>query len=43
MASNLWNELPTYVKESATLDWFKQNYNVSKGFIIELGYARYVS
>ena len=33
MATNLWNQLPTDVKESATLDSFKQNYKYSKGWI----------
>ena len=33
MAPNLWNQLPTDVKESATLDSFKQNYKHSKGWI----------
>ena len=32
-ATNLWNQLPTDVKESATLDSFKQNYKYSKGWI----------
>ena len=33
MATNLWNQLPTDVKESTTLDSFKQNYKYSKGWI----------
>ena len=33
MATNLWNQLPTDVKVSATLDSFKQNYKYSKGWI----------
>ena len=33
MATSLWNPLPTDVKESATLDSFKQNYKYTKGWI----------
>ena len=33
MATNLWNQLPTDVKESVTLDSFKQNYKYLKGWI----------
>ena len=33
MATKLWNQLPTDVKESTTLDSFKQNYKYSKGWI----------
>ena len=33
MATNFWNQLPTDVKESTTLDLFKQNYKHSKGRI----------
>ena len=31
MATNFWNQLPTDVNESATLDSSKQNYKYSKG------------
>ena len=33
MATNLWNQLPTDIKESTTLDSFKQNHKYSKGWI----------
>ena len=33
MATNLWTQLHTDVKESTTLDSLKQNYKYSKGWV----------